>query len=90
MNPSHEYIGRHAPDMGRLLQAGARPMSDTTLFGYKSTVRHDQQFVIADVEFHRPGDVVQLISRKIADTEDENVRAALIKMGWTPPPPPID
>jgi hypothetical protein len=40
--------------------------------------------IVQDLSFERDG-MVALVSRQIIRTQEEQIRAALIALGWTPP-----
>jgi hypothetical protein len=79
--------GQGAPAFADVMSQHAKPqLSDGSLFGYKNKTSFNAQFIAADLEFHSPGNPIELLSRRIIDTGDQGIREALIKMGWTPPP----
>lgn len=54
-------------------------MEDSGKFTIKTFVKHD------DVIVQETRDMVGRISKKIVETQDDQVRKALISLGWTPP-----
>ena len=54
---------------------------------YIITTNTDGFKIDSAIEMRGMNDIRQHMTRMIIDTQDQQIRAALIKLGWTPPDP---
>jgi len=50
-----------------------------------TTSEFEKGLLMQRIDLEGPGDVRQTILQQVLDTTEAQVRAALIKLGWTPP-----
>jgi hypothetical protein len=54
-------------------------------YDINTTINYKDKRIIQDIRSPNIDNILQTIHRTILDTKEEQLRDALIKLGWTPP-----
>jgi len=74
---------KHCADCGKNLASNS--MKDSIKYDINTIINYKDKRIIQDIRSPNIDNIIQTIHRTILDTKEEQLRDALIKLGWTPP-----